>query len=722
MPNDWSGPTGSRSRPCGAGARRGGRRRHRRGQDRAVPGPGRGAGRRDREHRRDAGLPGHGHRHGEAAGRGAPRDPAPPAGPARRHGAGDGGAVPGPGPRRGRGLPGSGARCRSWSAARRSTPAPCSTASSSPAPTPTCGPASRPSWTRSGPASCTGGWPRSTPRPPPGSSPPTAAAWCGRWRSSRSPAGRSARRCRTRRTSWSAPCRSASGSRGRSWTSGSSCGCAGCGTSGLVEEVRRLAGAGLREGRTAHRALGYQQVLAFLDGECSEQEALRADRVRHPALRPAAGLVVPQGPADRLGGLGRPRPGPARRSAVVEADAARGRSRLRPLASGKEHPHAPHTCEPVRGSRSRRSHGGRRSRRRPAVGLGRRRRPVLHQDAHQPRLRRRGHLGRPGGVPDRPAGAEERRQRGRRGGRDGGGARRDRALQLRPRRWRLLRLLRREDRKVHTIDGRETAPRLDAPRRVHRQVHRQALQLHPRAGHQRRVRRRPRHPGHLGQGAARVGHLPARRARSPRPSGWPAAASSSTRPSTSRPWTTSSGSRPTPPPRGCSCPAAPPRGPGRSSATPRWPTPTARSGRKGVSWFYRGPIAERDRRATCRRRRRARPPTCPCRPATSPAATWPATARCSARPTHASYRGYGVYGMGGSSSRRHHRRRGAEHHGAVPAAPAEHRPAAAPLPRGQRAGVRRPGEVPRRPGLRRRPARHPALRPVRRRRGPARSA
>ena len=43
---------------------------------------------------------------------------------------------------------------------------------------------------------------------------------------------------------------------------------------GLVEEVRRLAGAGLRDGRTAHRALGYQQVLAFLDGECTEEEAL----------------------------------------------------------------------------------------------------------------------------------------------------------------------------------------------------------------------------------------------------------------------------------------------------------------------------------------------------------------------------------------------------------------------------------------------------------------
>ncbi|MCW0215545.1 MAG: tRNA (adenosine(37)-N6)-dimethylallyltransferase MiaA [Pseudonocardia sp.] len=36
---------------------------------------------------------------------------------------------------------------------------------------------------------------------------------------------------------------------------------------GLVEETRALAGRGLREGRTAGRALGYQQVLAFLDGE-----------------------------------------------------------------------------------------------------------------------------------------------------------------------------------------------------------------------------------------------------------------------------------------------------------------------------------------------------------------------------------------------------------------------------------------------------------------------
>jgi tRNA dimethylallyltransferase len=42
---------------------------------------------------------------------------------------------------------------------------------------------------------------------------------------------------------------------------------------GLVAEVRRLADHGLREGRTANRALGYRQVLAHLDGHASEQEA-----------------------------------------------------------------------------------------------------------------------------------------------------------------------------------------------------------------------------------------------------------------------------------------------------------------------------------------------------------------------------------------------------------------------------------------------------------------
>lgn len=45
---------------------------------------------------------------------------------------------------------------------------------------------------------------------------------------------------------------------------------------GLVEEVRRLADRGLRQGVTASRALGYRQVLAYLAGECTEEEAKQA--------------------------------------------------------------------------------------------------------------------------------------------------------------------------------------------------------------------------------------------------------------------------------------------------------------------------------------------------------------------------------------------------------------------------------------------------------------
>jgi tRNA dimethylallyltransferase len=42
---------------------------------------------------------------------------------------------------------------------------------------------------------------------------------------------------------------------------------------GFVDEVRRLATAGLRESLTASRALGYRQVLRFLDGEITEAQA-----------------------------------------------------------------------------------------------------------------------------------------------------------------------------------------------------------------------------------------------------------------------------------------------------------------------------------------------------------------------------------------------------------------------------------------------------------------
>ncbi|MCX5386095.1 tRNA (adenosine(37)-N6)-dimethylallyltransferase MiaA [Streptomyces sp. NBC_00083] len=48
---------------------------------------------------------------------------------------------------------------------------------------------------------------------------------------------------------------------------------------GLVDEVRALEERGLRDGRTASRALGYQQILAAFAGDCTEDEA-RAETVR----------------------------------------------------------------------------------------------------------------------------------------------------------------------------------------------------------------------------------------------------------------------------------------------------------------------------------------------------------------------------------------------------------------------------------------------------------
>jgi tRNA dimethylallyltransferase len=48
---------------------------------------------------------------------------------------------------------------------------------------------------------------------------------------------------------------------------------------GLIDEVRALLAQGLREGRTASRALGYAQVLSWLDGELPSEEAARAATV-----------------------------------------------------------------------------------------------------------------------------------------------------------------------------------------------------------------------------------------------------------------------------------------------------------------------------------------------------------------------------------------------------------------------------------------------------------
>jgi tRNA dimethylallyltransferase len=42
---------------------------------------------------------------------------------------------------------------------------------------------------------------------------------------------------------------------------------------GLEAEVRSLAAQGLRDGKTASRALGYQELLRYLDGEWTLDEA-----------------------------------------------------------------------------------------------------------------------------------------------------------------------------------------------------------------------------------------------------------------------------------------------------------------------------------------------------------------------------------------------------------------------------------------------------------------
>ncbi len=110
------------------------------------------------------------------------------------------------------------------------------------------------------------------------SCPATAAASCAPWRSSRSPAAPSPPTSPATRRS-TTPCRSASTSPGPSSTSASPSASTGCGRRGSSDEVRALEAVGLREGRTASRALGYQQVLAHFAGECTEDEA-RAETVR----------------------------------------------------------------------------------------------------------------------------------------------------------------------------------------------------------------------------------------------------------------------------------------------------------------------------------------------------------------------------------------------------------------------------------------------------------
>jgi tRNA dimethylallyltransferase len=57
---------------------------------------------------------------------------------------------------------------------------------------------------------------------------------------------------------------------------------------GLVEEVRRLLGAGLKQNASAARAIGYRETIAWLEGR------LRADELAPAIVRSTRALVKKQ--------------------------------------------------------------------------------------------------------------------------------------------------------------------------------------------------------------------------------------------------------------------------------------------------------------------------------------------------------------------------------------------------------------------------------------------
>ena len=272
----------------------------------------------------------------------------------------------------------------------------------------------------------------------------------------------------------------------------------------------------------------------------------------------------------------------------------------------------------------------------------------------------------------------------------------------------------------HHRRPRDRAAR-DPARRVHRPGHRRALPVHPRPGHQRRLGRRPRHPRHLAHRPAPLGHPLAgagpRAERPPRR----ARASWSTRPSAPRPTTTASGSRPSPAPSGSTCAAARCPRVGTRFRNPDLAR-TYRALGRDPELFYRGALAARDRPRRAPPTDAAAAPTCRSRRGyADPRATSRATAPRSRRPTHVRYRGLEVVGMRAVLQRRHHRRRGAQHPRALRPRRAVRGRLPAPLPRGQRPGLRRPRRLRRRRPLRRRARSAPCSTSASPTSGPARS-
>ena len=216
---------------------------------------------------------------------------------------------------------------RSWSAAPRSTPARSWTASSSPAPTRPSASGSRPSSPRSAPPPCTGRLPSSTRRPRRGSWPRTAGASVralevieitGRPYSASLPTLEYAdphtvqigvdidRPTLDERIERRVE---------RMFEDG------------FVAEVERLLDEGLAEGRTASRAIGYREVVAYLAGELTLDEARERTVFATRRFARRQDSLVPQGPAHRLGAVRRPRParaGPRGRRRLSKIGRVRG--------------------------------------------------------------------------------------------------------------------------------------------------------------------------------------------------------------------------------------------------------------------------------------------------------------------------------------------------------------------------------------------------------------
>ena len=303
------------------------------GQDRALPRPRRAARRRDRQHRRDAGLPRHGRRHRQAARGRAPRHPAPPARPARRHRAARrsrssrAGPAPSIAELRGRGAhAGAGRRLGALHPRR---PRPVRVPRHRRGGTPRArGGAGR----ARGRRRSTAGSPRCDPdaaaADPPRQRPPDRPRPRGR---RRSPAGRYSATLpehRVRRPAHAS--RSASTSTGRPSTRGSSSASTRCSTPASSTRCAACSTHGLADGRTARpgdrlpRGGGVPRTARLTQEEARERPPPR------PGASRGARTVVPQGPAHRLGPLGRPGEGRA-------GDGGRTRARLtaRQLGAGR---------------------------------------------------------------------------------------------------------------------------------------------------------------------------------------------------------------------------------------------------------------------------------------------------------------------------------------------------------------------------------------------------